>query len=84
MRKKHEWQSLHRPAHEPECMTLNDLFEEVRCAVSSNQDVTDLACLLDAGNYAAFGTRVAMMLKIMGGRPANKIAGRRKDIGGAS
>jgi len=81
--KKHEWLSVNRDVHDVGDLTLNDIFEEVRCAVQE-QDVTDLAVMLDNGRYAAFGRRIAVLLKIMGGKPANKIAPRmgRKAKGG--
>jgi len=74
---KHDWQSLNRDAHSPEHMTLNDLFEEIRCAVYDD-DVQDLAFMLDEGRYAQFGTRLGMRLRLMRGGPNNKTAPRKR------
>jgi hypothetical protein len=73
-RQKHDWQSLARHAVDPTEMTLDDLFEEIRCAVSDNQGVQELACMLDDGRYRDFGGRIATLLMIMGGKPNNKTA----------
>jgi hypothetical protein len=73
MKKRHQWQSLNRDHNDPEDMMLNDLFEEIRCAVTE-QDVQDLACMLDKKMYAAFGRRIGNMLQSMDGKPNNKIS----------
>lgn len=80
-RKKHDWQSLNRDANDPMSMSLNDLFEEIRCA-ATEQSVQDLACMLDEGNYTAFGRRISVLLGIMQGKPNNKIA--KAKFGGAT
>jgi hypothetical protein len=70
---KHDWQSLNREVYTPEDMSLNDLFEEIRCA-ATDDNVRGLAFMLDDGKYAAFGRRIATMLQWMGDEPTNKTA----------
>lgn len=73
---KHDWQALNRGVHSPEDMTLNDLFEEVRCVVTED-DVQALAFLLDDGKYAAFGQRIAALFKF---KVSNKTAPGKRDV----
>ena len=56
--------SINRDSHEPRDLTLNDLFEELRCAVKEDGDVQSLAMLLDDGRYAAFGRFIATLLRL--------------------
>jgi len=73
METKHDWQSVNRDCYSPEEFTLNDLFEEIRCAVTEDE-VEALAAMLDDGKYAAFGRRIGTLLKWMGNEPTNKTA----------